>query len=177
VRQAVMNMLAPELPGCSWLELCCGSGAMACEALRRGAARVVAVDRDRRHAAVARANLEAVAAGLGGDHGQRPALKVHHCEALLWLSTSRSTAVTSSPAVTGERQRFDLIYADPPYAAGLYGPLAAAVRQGDWLQPEGQLLLECGTSQLPPLPEDWELLDQRRYGSTTLIRLKLLVQD
>jgi 16S rRNA G966 N2-methylase RsmD len=79
--------------------------------------------------------------------------------------------------VTGERQRFDLIYADPPYAAGLYGPLAAAVRQGDWLQPEGQLLLECGTSQLPPLPEDWELLDQRRYGSTTLIRLKLLVQD
>ena len=177
VRQAVMNMLAPELPGCSWLELCCGSGAMACEALRRGAARVVAVDRDRRHAAVARANLEAVAAGLGGDHGQRPALQVHHCEALLWLSTSRSTAVTSSPAVTGERQRFDLIYADPPYAAGLYCPLAAAVRQGDWLQPEGQLLLECGTSQLPPLPEDWELLDQRRYGSTTLIRLKLLVQD
>jgi 16S rRNA G966 N2-methylase RsmD len=55
--------------------------------------------------------------------------------------------------------------------------LAAAVRQGYWLQPEGQLLLECGTSQLPPLPEDWELLDQRRYGSTTLIRLKLLVQD
>ena len=166
VRQAVMNMLAPELPGCSWLDLCCGSGAMACEALQRGAARVVAVDQDRRHAAVARANLEAVAAGLGSSRGQPPAVQVHHCEALLWLQNNRSAALDI------ERNSFDLIYADPPYAAGLYEALAAAVHQGDWLQAEGQLLLECGSSLVPPVPWNWELVDQRRYGSTTLLRLK-----
>ncbi len=166
VRQAVMNMLASELPGCSWLDLCCGSGAMACEALQRGAARVVAVDRDRRHAALARANLEAVAAGLASSRGQPPALQVHHCEALLWLRNNRSSAIAI------ERNSFDLIYADPPYAAGLYEALAAAVHQGDWLRAEGQLLLECGTSLLPPVPGNWELVDQRRYGSTTLLRLK-----
>ena len=166
VRQAVMNMLASELPGCSWLDLCCGSGAMACEALQRGAARVVAVDRDRRHAALARANLEAVAAGLASSRGQPPAVQVHHCEALLWLRNNRSSAIAI------ERNSFDLIYADPPYAAGLYEALAAAVHQGDWLRADGQLLLECGTSLLPPVPGNWELVDQRRYGSTTLLRLK-----
>jgi 16S rRNA (guanine(966)-N(2))-methyltransferase RsmD len=161
-----MNMLAPELPGCSWLDLCCGSGAMACEALQRGAARVVAVDQDRRHAAVARANLEAVAAGLASSRGQPPAVQVHHCEALLWLRNNRSAALDI------ERNSFDLIYADPPYAAGLYEALAAAVHQGDWLQAEGQILLECGSSLVPPVPGNWELVDQRRYGSTTLLRLK-----
>ena len=184
VRQAVMNMLAPELPGCSWLDLCCGSGAMACEALQRGAARVVAVDRDRRHAALARANLEAVAAGLASSRGQPPAVQVHHCEALLWLRNNRSaananataaghaTATANSAVIATERNSFDLIYADPPYAAGLYEALAAAVHQGDWLRAEGQLLLECGSSLMPPVPENWQLVDQRRYGSTTLLRLK-----
>jgi len=196
VRQAVMNMLAPELPGCSWLDLCCGSGAMACEALQRGAARVVAVDQDRRHAAVARANLEAVAAGLGSSRSHTPEVHVHHCEALLWMRNNRPaangnytanangtaaghrTAATDSTASANlaaritERNSFDLIYADPPYAAGLYESLAAAVHRGHWLRAEGQLLLECGSSLVPPVPENWELVDQRRYGSTTLIRLK-----
>ena len=184
VRQAVMNMLAPELPGCSWLDLCCGSGAMACEALQRGAARVVAVDQDRRHAAVARANLEAVAAGLASSRGQPPAVQVHHCEALLWLRNNRSAAnanaaatghaiaTANSAVIATEPNSFDLIYADPPYAAGLYEALAAAVHQGDWLRAEGQLLLECGSSLMPPVPENWQLVDQRRYGSTTLLRLK-----
>ena len=53
VRLAVMNLLAAELPGCAWLDLCSGSGAMACEALHRGASRVVAIEQDRRIAAVA----------------------------------------------------------------------------------------------------------------------------
>ena len=67
VRLAVMNLLADRLAGCHWLDLCCGSGVMGCEALQRGAALVVAVEQDRRVAAVARANLEAVARGLQPD--------------------------------------------------------------------------------------------------------------
>ena len=63
VRLAVMNLLAARVPGSRWLDLCCGSGVMACEALQRGAAEVVAVERDRRIAAVARANLELVRQG------------------------------------------------------------------------------------------------------------------
>jgi hypothetical protein len=42
VRLAVINLVADQLPGCRWLDLCCGSGVMACEALLRGAALAVA---------------------------------------------------------------------------------------------------------------------------------------
>jgi 16S rRNA G966 N2-methylase RsmD len=84
VRQAVLNLLAAELPGCRWLDLCCGSGVMACEALQRGAAEVVAIERDRRVAAVARANLEAVAAGMGRPS---PWVRVIQADARRWLAS------------------------------------------------------------------------------------------
>lgn len=155
VRQAVMNMLAPELAGCRWLDLCSGSGAMACEALQRGAAAVVAVERDRRHAAVARTNLEAVASGLG----RSSQVAVYCCPVERWLQRPVD-------------QPFDLIYADPPYAAGLYGGIAAAVAGGPWLKPAGTLLLECGSSQLPATPAGWTLAQSRRYGSTTVLILQ-----
>ena len=70
-------------------------------------------------------------------------------------------------------QPFDLIYADPPYAAGLYGSVARAVRQGDWLDGHGLLLLECSSTALPACTgkefEGWELLKQKRYGSSTVL--------
>lgn len=161
VRQAVMNILSAELPGCRWLDLCSGSGVMACEALQRGAARVVAIEHDRRHAAVARANLEAVAGALGGGH----LVQVHQSEVLRWLRAGRASS--------GE-DPFDLIYADPPYAADLYGQLAGGVRDGDWLRPGGALLLECSSAAVPLLPPGWHRTDERRYGGTTVVRLSPL---
>ncbi len=155
VRLAVMNLLARRLASAAWLDLCCGSGVMACEALQRGVASVVAVERDRRVAAVARANLELVAAGLANPV---PVL-VQQREVLAWLG--------QTPA-----RGFDLIYADPPYRAGLYGPIAAAVAAAGWLRPGGVLLWECASDAIPPLPEGWTLQDQRRYGSTTVLLLE-----
>jgi len=155
VRLAVMNLLAPRLGGCRWLDLCCGSGVMACEALQRGAAEVVAVERDRRIAAVALANLELVAAPL------QPSARVtvHRREALQWLASAQPSA-------------FDLIYCDPPYRAGLHGPLAEAVLRGGWLAREGVLLWECASDALPTVPAGWLLRDQRRYGGSTLMLLQ-----
>ncbi len=155
VRLAVMNLLAPRLGGCRWLDLCCGSGVMACEALQRGAAAVVAVERDRRVAAVALANLELVAASLPSA----TAVSVHRREVMQWLGSEKP-----SP--------FDLIYCDPPYRAGLHGAVADAVLRGGWLAPEGVLVWECGSDVLPSVPPGWQLRDQRRYGGTTLILLQ-----
>ena len=163
VRLAVMNMLAPRLPGCRWLDLCCGSGVMACEALQHGAATVVAVDQDRRMAAVARANLEAVRKGLG-----RPAqVEVHASPVERWLRR---------PAGEG----FDLIYADPPYGAGLYGAISTLVAAGAWLAEGGLLVLECASAAVPEIPEiseSWRLEDQRRYGTTSLLLLSHTGKD
>jgi 16S rRNA (guanine966-N2)-methyltransferase len=159
VRLAVINRLAPRLAGCRWLDLCCGSGAMACEALQHGAAQVWGVERDRRIAAVARANLEAVAAG----RRDRPDARVVSAEVLAWLERRRE------PAATG----FDVIYVDPPYAAGLYGPIGERVRRGGWLRSGGTMVWECASQSPPEPPRGWQLVRRARYGGTTLLFLEL----
>ena len=159
LRLAVMNMLAGRLAGSAWLDLFCGSGVMACEALQRGAARVVAVDQDRRMVATARGNLAAVA----GGQAARSAPLVVQREVLAWLG---------SEALPPQERRFDLIYADPPYGAGLYGDVAAAVAGGGWLRSDGLMLWECSSLAIPEVPAGWELKDQRRYGSSTLLQLR-----
>lgn len=173
VRMAVMNMLAPRIPGCHWLDLCCGSGVMACEALRRGATRVVAVERDRRVAEVARFNLELVARDLAPERSRTshepPRPTVVRDEVLRWL-------VRQAPArqrtQTGGSRGFDLIYVDPPYRAGLYGPIAERVLHGGWLRSGGTMLWECCREGLPEVPDGWCLRDQRPYGSTTVLLLE-----
>jgi 16S rRNA (guanine966-N2)-methyltransferase len=157
VRQAVMNMLAGELAGSRWLDLCCGSGVMACEALQRGAAAVVAVEQDRRIAGIARTNLEAVRQGLE----PAPQAWVHTAEVLGWLA--RRPAAEAG---------FDWIYADPPYASQLYGAIAERVGQQGWLRLGGTLIWECDSAAVPAIPAGWTLRQQRRYGSTTVVLLQ-----
>jgi 16S rRNA (guanine966-N2)-methyltransferase len=164
VRAAVMNMLAADLQGCRWLELCGGSGVMACEALQRGAAAVVLVERDRRVAAVARENLRAVAAGVALQGGGPPPVVVVEQEALRFLEHGAAGS-GSAP--------FHLIYADPPWEAGLHGPLAEAVAAGGWLAPGGTLVWECrrGTPLEPPA--GWRERRRRGYGTSELVLLEL----
>ena len=161
VRLAVMNMLAAELPGSRWLDLFCGSGVMGCEALQRGAAAVVAVDQQRAMANTSRANLELTASGLNPT----PQLQVECKEVVRWLEAGRPAALPP----------FDLIYADPPYAAGLYGSVATAVHQGEWLNSHGLLLMECSSTALPTNSdgafEGWELLKNKSYGSSSVLML------
>ena len=154
-----MNMLAFELPGSHWLDLFCGSGVMGCEALHHGAAAVVAVDQQRAMAATARANLELVASGLQA----KPAVQVILQEVVRWLQQGRPASMPP----------FGLIYADPPYAAGLYEPIAEAIVQGGWLADNGTLLLECSTTAIPVISaQSWELAKQKRYGSSTILVLR-----
>ena len=173
LRLAVMNILAGRLAGSAWLDLFCGSGVMACEALQRGAAQVVAVDQDRRMVATARRNLEAVAQGLAPG----PAPLVVQREVIGWLGSGiegsgiEGSGIQGSVIQAPNAGGFDLIYADPPYAAGLYGTVADAVAAGGWLRPEGLMLWECSTKEIPPVPVGWELKDQRPYGNSTLMQL------
>lgn len=167
VRLAVMNMLQAELAGASWLDLCCGSGVMACEALQRGAGRVVAVDQDRRMASTARSNLQLVAAGRRPE----PSVLVVQQEVLRWLRGRQPGASGRLTAPEADRG-FDLIYADPPYGAGLYESLMEAVAGGDWLRPGGHLLLECSSGAKPAIGPGWTLERERQYGSTTVLILE-----
>ena len=97
VKQAIFGSLEPLLPGSAVLDLCAGSGAAAIEALSRGAARAVLVERDDAAVAVIRENLRRT--------GLAAAATVIRREVL---------AALRDPGMRADR--FDLVIVDPPYA-------------------------------------------------------------
>ncbi len=99
VKQTLFAILEPELDGAHVLDLFAGSGAGGIEALSRGAASAVFVEKDQGAAAVIDANLRA--ASLAG-----PAATVVRWDVVRWLTEA-------NPETS---QAFDLVLVDPPYA-------------------------------------------------------------
>jgi 16S rRNA (guanine966-N2)-methyltransferase len=133
------------------LDLYAGSGALAIEAISRGAASAVLVERDRRAAAVIRRNLDELELGPGEAQ-----LRVR--DALRALRDARAAAET-----------YDLVLIDPPYrlAAGLGPALAEALPAV--LAPGGRVVTESDRRtplDLAGLESEFE----RRYGDT-LVRI------
>ena len=137
--------------GTDVLDLFAGSGALGLEALSRGAASVVLVERDRRAAQVCRANAALVARAAGG----RPAR-------VLVQAVERFLA-------SAEAESADLVLADPPYPLDgdeLTAVLEAAAAA---LAPGGLLVLERSVSSAPPAaPGRLEPVESRTYGESAL---------
>jgi len=112
VRQSLFDILAPEIPGCSFLDAFAGNGSVGLEALSRGATKVVLVDRSAAAVEAARENARALAAA-GGE-----------------VQVFRQEARTALAAFADRGQRFDVVYLDPPYASELYEPLLATIGEG-----------------------------------------------
>jgi 16S rRNA (guanine966-N2)-methyltransferase len=143
VREALFSILG-DISGARVLDLFCGTGALAIEALSRGAASAMLVDRRPK---AARENIEAL--GLG-----------------------ERAAVAGGDAVRFLRRTepgsFDLVLCDPPYR--LADRLAAELVQliPSVLADGGRVVAE--TSPDRPLPLDLPLLTERSYGDT-LVRI------
>jgi 16S rRNA (guanine(966)-N(2))-methyltransferase RsmD len=101
VKQTLFGILAPELEGAAVLDLFAGSGAGGIEALSRGAASAVFVERDHGAVQVIRENLRRAALGPGATVVRR--------DVLAWLADAARDAGVAGP-------RFDLVLVDPPYA-------------------------------------------------------------
>lgn len=150
VREAVFSALG-DFRGAVVLDLFAGSGAMAIEALSRGAAGAVAVERAAPALRALRQNVDSLE--LAGR------LRV------VGLPVERAlTSVQSSGP-------FDLIFADPPYAALPAGNLAKLLAPYlALLAPAGGLVLEHAARDLPPSLSGLELSATRRYGDTAISR-------
>lgn len=127
VRETLFNWLMPQLPGARVLDLYAGTGALGLEALSRGAAAAVFVERD---PALVRA-LQANAARL-----EAPATIVA-ADVPAWLRQADGL--------------FDLVLLDPPFAEQPSGPLLATLQARGLLAPGGMVYLEAGQAQAPPV--------------------------
>lgn len=164
VREALFSSLG-DLSGASVLDLYAGSGALAIEALSRGAEHAVLVERDRAAAEVCRQNLETTQLS---DRGRVLARSVD--------------AVLAGP-VPGEAP-FDLVCCDPPYDlawAELEGVLAGLAGPG-WVAPEARVVVERRVPRrqrvgapvsLGSESGGWIVGWERKYGDTLLTVLRL----
>lgn len=145
VREAAFSLIGP-VEGAHVLDLFAGSGAMGLEALSRGAARCVFVEKDREACHVIERNLEKL--GLTG------------------AVVLRRGVVEALREERARDHRFELVIADPPYDdwERFAEPLSALV---PGLLGNGALvILETGERTEPELPLD--LVMSRRYGSARI---------
>ena len=142
VRETLFNWLGTRVVGARCLDLFAGSGALGLEALSRGAAAVRFVES---HAAAAR-ELATVLAEWGA-----PQASVTRSDALRFLQAAP--------------QPYDIVFLDPPFAAGLIAPAAERLERGGWLAPRALIYVECAAREgLPVLPASWQLAKAKRAG-------------
>lgn len=146
VREAVFSVLGDAVVDARVLDLYAGTGAMAIEAVSRGARHAVCVERGR----AARRTIEANVATL--EIGDR--VRVVAADALDW---ARGRAVAEGP--------FDLVFCDPPYAAGPE-PIARVVLTTAWWTTACVLEHAAGTA--PASAPPGIALDTRGYGDTAV---------
>lgn len=142
VREAVFSMLG-DVSGARVLDLYCGSGALALEAISRGAGSAVLVD-------------------------LKPALARRNIRALGLEQRAEAVGADARAYLEGASGGFDLVLCDPPYGLvrSLQGELDQPLRRA--LAPEGRVIVETATEA--PLELDLPLARERRYGDT-LVRI------
>jgi 16S rRNA (guanine966-N2)-methyltransferase len=141
VRQSLFDVLAGEIPGCRFLDAFAGNGGVGLEALSRGAARVVLIDRDGGAVSAARENARALAAAGG--------------EVQVFQGDARAAVAT----LAEQGRSFDVVYLDPPYASDLYEPLLE-LAAGPLLAEGGVVVAEHFKKRT--LPERMGALARRR---------------
>lgn len=130
VKEAVFSALQFEIEGRRVLDLFAGTGQMGVECLSRGAAAAVFVDRRADAVKTVRENLRLT--GLQ-DRG-----RVAAGDALQFLGETR--------------ERFDIVFLDPPYRTGLLEAALAKTAEFDILNPHGIIVAEHPADAIPPAP-------------------------
>jgi len=146
VREAVFSTLGTRVEGAAVLDLYCGTGALAIEALSRGAARATLVDRDTRPALGNARRL-----GLGDR------TELVRAEVGTWLELADHP---NGP-------RFDLVFVDAPYKLADLVARQLDTHLPGVLAPGGRAVVESGARR-PLAIASLERLRQRRYGAADI---------
>ena len=137
VRETLFNWLGQRLDGLVCLDLFAGSGALGFEALSRGAARGVMIERDRAVAQALRDSARSLDASA----------EVIESDALAYLERAP--------------ERFDLAFVDPPFASDLAARSLALLPR--CLREEARVYVESGEPIEPGA--EWERLREDRAGA------------
>ena len=154
VKASLFNMLNPDLYGCAFLDLFSGSGAIGIEALSRGAQRAVLVDASMECAGIIKQNLEVTRLGENAE-----------------IINEDVYAAIERLGRRGDK--FDIIFMDPPYAAGYYVPVMEAIKKADILAAEGYIVAESAKGVDFTAAEGFKIFKERKCGPAVMNFLNL----
>ena len=148
-REALFNILAGEVAGARVLDLFAGTGALGLEALSRGAASAVFVDKGRLAAGLIGKNIQ-----LCGFWEKSVVLQRDLTRSLSFLQPQLTTA-----------GGFSLVFIDPPYKTMLAATIILELGKREIVSPGGLLVAESRSSgELPAEISPFSLVDKRVYG-------------
>jgi 16S rRNA (guanine966-N2)-methyltransferase len=152
VREALFNILGPQVQGARFLDLYAGSGSVGLEALSRGARQVHFVEQDPCAAGILEENLRHV--GFPD-------------EARVWrMAVRQAWSRLEGP--------FQLVFADPPYRQEEERQwVLERLGAGGWLLPESVVIVEHPGRKALSAPEGLHLAREARYGDTGLAFLEI----
>jgi 16S rRNA (guanine966-N2)-methyltransferase len=140
VREAIFSALGERVSEARVLDLYCGTGALALEALSRGASSALLVDRDTRPAL---GNVESL--------GLRERAELVRADAVRWLAAAPDAD-------------FDLVFVDAPYKLADRVTTDLDTHLPRLLAPQGRAIVESGARR-PLRLSSLALLRERRYGA------------
>jgi 16S rRNA (guanine966-N2)-methyltransferase len=151
VRETLFNWLAPHLAGARVLDAFAGSGALGIEALSRGAAFALLLDRDPQCVHAIREQLTEWQVAPAQFVAQR-------ADALKWLAAGRPP----------EMPPFEIVFLDPPFDQALWSSAIAALERGAWLAPSALVYLERPARTMDDLSlglsSHWQLWREGKAG-------------
>lgn len=156
-REALFNILSHgqfaaegvPLDGAAVLDAFAGTGALGLEALSRGAASAIFIERDPEALAVLHKNVAAL------DEGARA--KILPGDA------------THPPRATAP---CDIMFIDPPYRSGLAAPALAGLAAAGWMAPKALVVVEVAAREELVLPAGFTHEGERVYGAARLVFLR-----
>lgn len=144
VKESIFNLIQNHVPDATVLDMFGGSGALAFEALSRGAESAVVIDSDKRSVELIRKNMR--------DLKFEDVCDVRQLSCFDYAKTCD--------------KKFDLIFLDPPYNKGFIEPALTAISENELLSESGIVLLESDNTDFKNEFPGLLMEKQRRYGRT-----------
>ena len=154
VREALFDIIGPDIQDSRLLDLFAGTGSVGIEALSRGAAKVYFIELNRKPLATIRENLALTGLEEGAE--------VVRADAFTFLENPLG-------------QEFDYVYIAPPQYQGMWSKaLQCLDRQMGWLSGDGWVIVQIHPREYIPIGLELMVnnlveFDQRHYGSTLLV--------
>jgi len=144
MRESLFSILG-DISGFSFLDLFSGSGVVGIEAASRGAEPVILVEKDSKKINALKRNISFI-----------------HTEIKIVITPVERFLKRG-------KNRYDFIYADPPFAYKYKKDILADIAVRSMLNESGLLIIHCSkTENLPEIIDNLTLSDKRNYGSSVL---------